>query len=300
MKKSIRSTRFTLGMVLFLIIILLLSVLSNFYLNKLSRKTGAILKENHNSVVFARDMSEDMTMINHEITCSFLENKNPDILIIDNELKLFVKSLQLEKNNITEIGEDKLVSDIETNFTDFSKSVNEFVRSPKQVDRILSLQKKFENLYQQLSLLSQINGKAIEEKTDDAKVSAKKAAVNMSFIAALCFLIAYGFTFSFSSYYNERFYQMYNGIKEMFSGNYSQRLEFNGQDEIHEISSIINKMADALANNYKRKELSLQEDRGTLYNSNDFQELKDILSYTKNIEKQTHALISKFEKKNRE
>ena len=46
-------------------------------------------------------------------------------------------------------------------------------------------------------LLSQMNEKAIEEKTDDAKVSAKKATIQMTFIGTLCFLIAYGFTLSF-------------------------------------------------------------------------------------------------------
>ena len=54
MKTSIRSKKFTMGMVLFLVIILLLSISSAFYLNKLSGKTSAILKENHYSVVYAR------------------------------------------------------------------------------------------------------------------------------------------------------------------------------------------------------------------------------------------------------
>ena len=64
MKTSIRSKRFTMGMVLFLVTILLLSVSSAFYLNRLSGKTSAILKENHYSVVYAQDMSEVLTNIN--------------------------------------------------------------------------------------------------------------------------------------------------------------------------------------------------------------------------------------------
>jgi hypothetical protein len=58
MKTSIRSKKFTMGMVLFLVSILLLSVSSAFYLNRLSGKTSAILKENHYSVVYAQDMSK--------------------------------------------------------------------------------------------------------------------------------------------------------------------------------------------------------------------------------------------------
>ena len=45
---------------------------------------------------------------------------------------LFDKSLQLEKNNITEPGEDKLVSGIETNFNEYRDSVLKFIKSPNQ------------------------------------------------------------------------------------------------------------------------------------------------------------------------
>ncbi len=94
MKTSIRSTRFTMGMVLFLVIILLLSISSAFYLNKLSGKTSAILKENHYSVVYARDMSGDLTNINQGIINPFIMNKNPDTLFINQEFRLFNKSLE--------------------------------------------------------------------------------------------------------------------------------------------------------------------------------------------------------------
>ena len=87
MKHSIR-TRFTLGMIFLFIIILVLSVFSGYYLNKLSNKTSAILKENYLSVVYAREMSEGIMNINQEITTSFLTKRNSDSLKIAKELKL--------------------------------------------------------------------------------------------------------------------------------------------------------------------------------------------------------------------
>jgi nitrogen fixation/metabolism regulation signal transduction histidine kinase len=297
MKTSIRSTRFTMGMVLFLVIILLLSISSAFYLNRLSRKTSAILKENHYSVVYARDMSEDLTNINQGIINSFLTNKNPDTLIINREFMLFNKSLKLEKNNITEIGEDQLVSNIETNYNDYHDSVVEFIKSPNPVIKVLYLQNKFDSLYQQLMLLSQMNEKAIEAKTDDAKVSAKKATLQMTFIGTVCFLIAYGFTFIFSSYFNERFYKLYNGIKEMASSNYSQKLYLDGNDELNEISLAFNEMAEKLNKNKQKMSVTLHEDPGKDYNLNDIQELKNFLLRIKSIEEQAIELISRFEKK---
>jgi hypothetical protein len=297
MKTSIRSTRFTMGMVLFLVIILLLSISSAFYLNRLSKKTSAILRENHYSVVYARDMSEDLTYINQGIINSFLTNKNPDTLFINQEFTLFNKSLESEKNNITEVGEDQLASDIETNYSDYYNSVVKSIKSPNPVIEVLYLQKKFESLYQQLMLLSQINGKAIEEKTEDAKVSAKKATIQMTFIGTICFLIAYGFTFIFSSYFNERFYKLYNGVKEMFSSNYRQKIFLDGNDELAEISLVFNEMAEKLDQNKPKMSVTLHDDPGKDFNLNDIQELKNILLRIKSAEEQAIELISRFDKK---
>jgi signal transduction histidine kinase len=142
-----------------------------------------------------------------------------------------------------------------------------------------------------------MNEKAIEAKTDDAKVSAKKATLQMTFIGTVCFLIAYGFTFIFSSYFNERFYKLYNGRKEMASSNYSQKLYLDGNDELNEISLAFNEMAEKLNKNKQKMSVTLHEDPGKDYNLNDIQELKNFLLRIKSIEEQAIELISRFEKK---
>jgi nitrogen fixation/metabolism regulation signal transduction histidine kinase len=297
MKTSIRSKRFTIGMVLFLVIILLLSISSAFYLNRLSVKTNAILKENHYSVVYARDMSENLTTINQGLINCFLTNKTPDNLVINKELKLFDTSLDLEKNNITEPGEDKLVAGIESAYSEFRDSVLRYIKSSNPATDVLPLQKKFDTLYQQLILLSELNEKAIEEKTDDAKASAKRATFQMTFIGTICFLIAYGFTFIFSSYFNERFYKLYNGIKEIGSGNYSQRLYFDGNDELYEISLVFNEMTEKLYESKQKLSVTLQKELENTINSKDLEELKVALSRIKSIEEQTVQLIARLGKK---
>ncbi len=299
MKTSIRSRKFTLGMVLFLVIILLLSISSAYYLNRLSSKTSAILKENHNSVVYARDMSENLIKINQEIINCFLINKNIDTLLLNKEYNSFSKSLKLEKSNITEIGEEELASNIETNYNDYRNSIVQFLKSQNPaIVKVLNLQKKFDILQQQLVFLSQMNEKAIEEKTEDAKVSAKKFTLQMTFIGTLCFLIAYGYTFMFSSYFNDRFYNLYNEIKEVVSSNYSKRLYLKGNDELSEISVIFNEMADKFNKFDHESYVSIEEPQlKREMNLNELQELKSVLEKMKTIEKQAGELISKIENK---
>ena len=152
MKHSIR-TRFTLGMIFLFIIISVLAVFSGYYLNKLSNKTSAILKENYLSVVYAREMSEGIMNINQEITTCFLTHRTADSLKILKYLSSINGSLVSEKNNITEPGEDKLVSDFETGYIEYKDSVMKFIKSPKSAAGMLYLQNKSGNLYQQLSIL---------------------------------------------------------------------------------------------------------------------------------------------------
>ena len=296
MKHSIR-TRFTLGMIFLFIIISVLAVFSGYYLNKLTDKTSAILKENYLSVVYAREMSEGLMNINQEITTCFLKKRIPDSLKIAKELKKIDQSLQSEKNNFTEPGEDKLVSDIETDYIEYRDSLQIIIKSHESSAALFSLQNKSGTLYQQLSILSQMNGKALEVKTDDAKAFSKSALTKMTILATMCFLIGMSFAFSFASYFNRRFFQLFNGIKEIGSGNFDQRLFFDGNDEFSEISQVVNEMADKLKENKQKISVTLQKESWKGINPNDIEELKKMLFRIKTMEEQAAALIAKLEKK---
>ena len=249
MKNSIRSKSFTIGMVLYLAIILLLSVSSAYYLNRQSEKTNEILKENHFSVVYALNMSESLTNINQETTEFLLVSKKPDSSILLHELLLFDGSLQLAKSNVTEPGESDLISALEKDYLNYRDSLISFIKSPNKAGTARYVHNKFDTLYNQLTLLSRMNEKAIEEKTINAKVYVKKATFQMTFLGTFCFLIAYGFTFIFSSYFNERFYKLYNGIKDSATSNYNHKIILDGKDELVEMAEIFNKMADKIRGN---------------------------------------------------
>ena len=296
MKFSIR-TKFTLGMIFLFIIILVLSVFSGFFINKLSNKTSAILKENFISVVYAREMSEGITYINNEVFDCFLTNTAPDTIRISGDLTSFEKSLKEEKNNFTEPGEDKLVSGIESGFKDYKSIVKNSFETPYTSEKILSMQHISAGLLQKLVLLSEMNGKALEVKTDDAKAFSQSALTRMTILATLCFLIGMSFTFSFASYFNRRFFILYNGIKEVISGNYNKRLLLDGNDEFYELSLVFNEMVDKLNINKRKLSVTLREEREKDVNPDDISELKSMLFRIKTMEEQALSLISRLEKK---
>jgi methyl-accepting chemotaxis protein len=105
-----------------------------------------------------------------------------------------------------------------------------------------------------------------------------------------------GFIYSFAAYFNERFFQLYNGIKEIVSSNFGQRLYFDGNDEFYEISLLFNQMAEKLEGTNSKMCLNLSEDTAFDENYDNIQELKDILVRIKNIEKQAKGVIFRIEK----
>lgn len=296
MKLSIR-TKFTLGMVFIFLIILILLGFSAFYLNKLSNKTGAILKENYLSVVYAREMTDGISKISQEMTTAFLENRSPEKAMIAHQLEAINQSLQQEKGNFTEVGEDRLVAGFETVFDEYRGKITKLTDSVLSPEELLYFQKKQAFLEQQLLLLSQMNGKAIEVKTDDAKVSSKNALTGMTILGSFCFLIALSFIYSFASYFNERFFQLYNGIKEIVSSNYGQRLYFDGVDEFSEISVLFNQMAEKLSGEQiQETEKQFDFSDETVSEEGDMGELKDLIVRMKSIEKQAEEMILKGER----
>lgn len=297
MKLSIR-TKFTLGMVFVFLIISALSIFSAYYLNVLSSKTGAILKDNHASVIYAREMSEGLLNINQSITNGYLMRTNLDSSFINKEIERVDNSLLLEKNNITEPGEDKLVAGIETGFKAYRNAIAECMAASPPLDKVLDLQTKFSSLNQQLGVLSQLNGKAIELKFNDAKVSSKNALTQMTILGTLCFILTLSFTYSFASYFNVRFFQLYNGIKEIVSSNYGQRLHFDGVDEFYEISLVFNEMAEKLNENKQKISVTLQpDDEKQSLIDNHLEELKRMLIRIKSIEDQATLLVAKLDNK---
>ena len=296
MKRSIR-TKFLSGMIFLFLIILVLSVFSGYYMNNLSDKTSAIHKENYLSIVYAREMSSAIMNINQEITTSLLMNRNSDSLRIVKELQSISISLLAAKNNVTEPGEDKLISAIESEYTQYKDSVLKIIQSPKSAGGLLYLQTKSGHLNNQFIHLSEINGRALEAKTEDAKVSSKRASTQMTILASFCFLIGMSFTFSFASYFSQRFFQLHNGIKEIVSSNYDKRLFFEGNDEFYEISLVFNEMAEKLKKNTRKIFEPLKENAGKEFCADALQELKTVLFRIKSLEEQTAALISRLEKK---
>lgn len=296
MKISIR-TRFTVGMVFFFLVIASISILSAYHMNRLSTKTDAILKDNHLSVIFARDMSDGLTSLNQAVTNSYIHSIYPDTIQVKIAADSFRKSLQLEKNNITEHGEGKLVSGIESGFNEYLGNISVVPPAAISKEKFFQMQTQYTSLFQQTMLLSQMNEQAILQKADEAKKSANKALRQVTLLATICFIVTLTFTYNFAAYFNGRFSKLYDGMRGIGSGNYTERLNFEGEDEFYDISLVFNEMAKNLDGFNRDPKIAPEKNPEMEIYFDQFSALKKILEQMEGIKERAESLIAQLEHK---
>ena len=295
MKHSIR-TRITAGVIFLFTIILVLAIFSGYYLDQLSGKTGAILKENYISVIYARDMTEGLMFVNHELTDSYLKKRAADTSKLGQYLRSIEESLGDEQNNITEPGEDRLVRDIGSMYREYRDSVKQIAGLTPSQSQMIFTRDRSEDLINMLLLLSRMNGTALEKKTDDAKASSKNALKNMTILATICFLVGMTFAYSLVSYINQRILQLHDGIRQVVDSNFARRLYFDGKDEFYEISQVFNEMVDKLEEGGQKLSVTLPVTPGDATVLREIKEMKAVLLKLKELERKAEKLISGLEK----
>jgi nitrate/nitrite-specific signal transduction histidine kinase len=106
------------------------------------------------------------------------------------------------------------------------------------------------------------------------------------------------YTFSFAFYFNQRIYQLHNGIKQIVASNFNQHLFFEGhRDEFYEISVVFNEMADKLKDIERKLSLTSPPVEEKKLSTPELDDLKKMLSKIKSVEGEAADLISRIEKK---
>jgi hypothetical protein len=114
-------TKLSLGLFSVFLVVGLLAGLGAFYIKRLVNESKEIIKDNYESVRYAKEMLYTLDEMNQFYTY-VLVNNHPDSVRINKDLlaqQIFRKNLNLELNNITEIGEGELAIQIGLNFQNY-------------------------------------------------------------------------------------------------------------------------------------------------------------------------------------
>ncbi|SEA62601.1 ATP-binding protein [Pedobacter hartonius] len=215
-------TKLRLGFGFLFVVVIFFGAISLYYMNKISVSSKVILKDNYESLRYARSMR---TIID--------ENELP---LSETAALRFAGQLHMEQRNITEKGETMAVKALEDAFR---------LMTGKSIG--LSLQKQALKTAQvQLRIIDELNMNAIVRKNDQAQQGVERAATYLITAASFCFIILFSFSVNFPGFVANPLREFSEAIKEISRKNYKQHLVFNGTDEFSELAREFNAMTSQL------------------------------------------------------
>ncbi len=205
-----------LGIGLLFLMIVVLTLLSGLYINKLSGETKNILVANYNTIDYSRKM---LIALNNGIS-------EPA------SAKLFAENLVSQQRNITETGEKELTDKLTADFANLAKTPNDS-----------ALVKAIRTDITDIMLLNML---AIQRKSTVAENTASQSILWVGVAGTICFLVAFTLLVNLPGNIANPVRELTDSIREIAEQNYSRRLHFDKQNEFGELAVAFNTMAQKL------------------------------------------------------
>ncbi|SEW14538.1 HAMP domain-containing sensor histidine kinase [Chitinophaga arvensicola] len=208
-------TKITLGVLFLYIMLLVVSILGYYYLNRLNEKAKFILKDNYESLEYSKNMLvalEDLPA--HRAAA----------------MQTFSLNLSRQQANVTERGEKDATAAVARIFVLLQKDSTVDVSAIKK------------NIY----TIMDLNMAAIVGKNEKVKKTADNALLYIAIISGLCFVLGFTFVYNFPGYIANPIHALTEGIKGIANKQYSKRLYFKTGDEFGDLATAFNTMAQRL------------------------------------------------------
>jgi PAS domain S-box-containing protein len=227
-------TKLNLGVGLLFLMILILSLVSSFYVFSIKKDTENILKANYNTLEYSRNMLLSLDEIN-----------------VDEEKALAAFEINLTKQigNVTETGEDMATNKLQNSYGLLKKN---------RMDEVAKNQ-----IRQVIFEIMKLNMNAIKMKSDIANKTAETGNLWIAITGTLCFLIAFNLLVNLPNNIANPLKELTDSIQEIARGNYSERVHFEDHNEFGDLAKSFNTMAEKLQeyNNSNLYQLSFEKKR---------------------------------------
>lgn len=210
-------TKLNLGVGLLFAMIMILSLVSAYYIFSIKKDTENILKANYNTLEYSRNMLTSLDEINTSE---------------DKAISVFETNLKKQIINITEVGEDKVTNNLQNSFSLLQKN---------RKDETVKAQ-----IRQDIFEIMKLNMNAIKQKSDIAKRTAETANLWIAIVGTFCFLIAFNLLVNLPNNIANPIKELTASIKEIANRNYSERVHFYNHNEFGDLAKSFNTMAQKL------------------------------------------------------
>ncbi len=214
--------KLTLGLGFLFILIFTIAIFCSYYIQKLSRESDNILRNNYDSIVFSKKMFLALDDMETSVTWRLIIPNKGDhkagyyLKLFESGKAEFEKNLKAEKNNITEIHEkeyaDKLQSDYEVFINLSKKMARERGGNAAYFNEFLLV---YERLKHTINAIDDINMKAIVRKNQLTRRDSSAIIISMAVIGSICFLLAFGYIWYFPFYISNSMSYLATRMREL-------------------------------------------------------------------------------------
>ena len=208
-------TKLTIGIGLLFAMIVLLGGLSVKNIYNMATDTQNILADNYNSLLYSRRMLDALEHIDTDSLARFE----------------FIKNLELQKKNITEIDENVATTHLISRYDEMMRNMNDTT---------------IQQVRASLSNVMNLNMAAIYRKSQVADRTSNSAIVWIWIIGVSCIIVAFVFLIRLPRSINAPIGKLTGGIMEIANHNYEKRLDLGKNDEFSEVAKSFNRMAERL------------------------------------------------------
>ena len=210
-------TKLNLGVGLLFTLIIILALVSAFYIFSIKKDTQNILKANYITLEYSRNML---------LALDEIATDEPKAIA------LFETNLKKQLTNITEVGEDEVTYNLQKNFQ---------LLEQNRTDETLKAQ-----IRQDIFEIMKLNMNAIKVKSDIAKETAETANLWIAVVGTLCFLIAFNLLVNLPNNIANPIKELTASIKQIANRNYSERVHFQNHNEFGDLAKSFNTMSEKL------------------------------------------------------
>jgi hypothetical protein len=235
---------------LFLIIFTLVGFCS-YYVGKLSQESENILKDNYNSIVYAKNMLAGLDDMKTSIN-SIINNANNRMQMSDYQLKLFESgkglfegNLKKENDNITEIHEKEYVEKLNQEYATYLNLCLRMKSGSNGKLMFNDFVAAGEILKQSVNNIYDLNMQAVVRKTDLTKNDSARFKNSMVVIGLFCIILALGYCWYFPVYISTTISYLSDRMKNLIKES-GINMDIRTNDEAQIILQSINLMENKL------------------------------------------------------
>lgn len=200
-------TKLAWGLGFLFIIIFALGGICSYYVGKLSRETDNILKNNYNSIVYAKNMLSGLDDMKTSINIAMYRTNKPAVesdyyrSLFNAGEKIFEDNLKAANNNITEMHEKEYIGQLNRNYEMYLSLCRQLQKGSG--DRSLYFSDFLpasEKMKHSINSIYEVNMQAVVYKSNLAKNDSARFLHYMAMIGAVCLVLALGYFWYFPTY----------------------------------------------------------------------------------------------------